>query len=78
MQKRIWTPATIPPPRTDTEIEHPPAIIPATGVKPPKPYHNPTRDISPEIYIQTPTGECVPGHEVQLELTKLSLQESHK
>ena len=67
-QKRILAHATIPPPRTDTEIEHPSTINQATGVKSPKPYHNPTRGILPEIYIQTPTGECVPGHEVQWEL----------
>jgi len=50
------------------EIEHPSTINQATGVKSPKPYHKPIRGIQPDIYLLTPTGECVPGHEVQWEL----------
>jgi len=51
LQKRISAPATIPQPKTDTEIEHPFTINAETEVKFPKPDHNSTRGIQTEIYL---------------------------
>jgi len=61
-------PTTIPQPKTDTEIEHTSTTNQQTAGKSPKPCHHSTREIQTDIYLQTPTGEYVPGHEIQWEL----------
>jgi len=71
LQKGKLAPTTIPPPKTDTEIEHLSTTTQETGAKTPKLHHNPNLGIQTDIYLQTPTGECVPVHEVQWALTHM-------
>jgi len=67
LQKRELAPTIIPQPTTDTVIYHTSTTNQETVEKSPKPYHNPTHELQTDIYLQTPTGEYVPGHEVQWE-----------
>jgi len=73
LQKGKLALTTIPPPKTDTEIEHLSTINQETRVITPKTHHNSNRGIQTDIYLQTPTGECVPGHEVQWELNPYAM-----
>jgi len=53
---------------SDTEIEHAPTTKQDAAERFPTPYHNSTHELQTDIYLRKPTGECVPGHEVQWEL----------
>ena len=73
LQKRVLAPTTIPQPKTDTEIEHTSTTNQETVEKSLKPYHNSTHELQMDIYLQTPTGEYVPGHEVHWELNPYAM-----
>jgi len=62
LQKRELVPTIKPQLTTDTRIYHTPTTNQETVEKVPKPYHNPTHEPQRDIYLQTPTGEHVPGH----------------
>jgi len=66
--QRALAPMTISQLESDTEIEHTPTTNQDAAEKSPKPYHNSTHEPQTDIYLRTPTGECVPGHEVQWEV----------
>ena len=67
LQKRVWVPMIIPQPTTDTLLYCTSTTNQEIVVEIPKPHHNPTYEPQPDIYLQTPTGEHVPGYEVQWE-----------
>jgi len=69
------SPTTTPQPMTDTEIYHTSTTNQETVEKSPKPYYNPTHELQTDIYLQTqaPTGEYVPGQEVQWELNPYAM-----
>ena len=73
LQKGKLALTTIPTPKTDTEIENLSTINQESRAKTPKLHHNPYLRIQTDIYLQTPTGECVPGHEVQWELNPYAM-----
>jgi len=67
LQKKELVPMIIPQPTTDTFIYHTSMPNQETVEKAPKPHHNPTNEPQADIYLKTPTGKHVPGHEVQWE-----------
>jgi len=68
LQKRVLAPTTFPQLEMNTVIEHTSTTNQDTAEKSQKTYQNSTHALQPDIFLQNPTGEYVPGQEALWEL----------